>query len=118
MVGDGLQGELSRRLLWESVSAGEIGWVRCGSETPDGVCCRRTEHQPAYGIALLPHFVRRSVKGFHSQATAVSDVSSVVTSSSGGSGGLHLGQDLLLEVLERNYGLTCLILIPFAEVAP
>lgn len=28
MVGDGLQGELSRHLLWESVSVREIGWVK------------------------------------------------------------------------------------------
>lgn len=33
MVGDGLQGELSRHLLWESVSVREIHEVKCGSDS-------------------------------------------------------------------------------------
>lgn len=33
MVGDCLQGELSRHLLWESVSVREIHGVKCGSDS-------------------------------------------------------------------------------------
>lgn len=46
MVGDGLQGELSRHLLWESVSVGEIHGKTKSNKIKDGVFCSPAEHQP------------------------------------------------------------------------